>query len=72
MHNDDYTYPVKIDKNEKMEFEIVAEDSVTVTITGKPGYKKEHGYTHMSYKGVCDLIDTLKEIKRAMEEFEYK
>lgn len=33
-------YLVDIDKNERMKIDIISNDSVTVEITGKPGYKK--------------------------------
>lgn len=61
-------YLVDIDKNERMQLDIVANDSVAVEITGTPGYKKNHGNTHMSYEGVCALIDALQKVKKDMEE----
>ena len=61
-------YLVDIDKNERMKIDIISNDSVTVEITGKPGYKKNHGNTHLSYEGVCALIDTLQKVKEDLEE----
>ena len=60
-------YNVDIDKNEKMEIVITSDDSVAINIWGGTNYKKNHGSTHLSYEGVCNLIAALEAVKNDME-----
>ena len=60
-------YEVQIDKKEKMEITVISSNSVAIRICGGTGFKKDHGYTTLSYDGVCKLIDALSQVKSDME-----
>ena len=61
------TYEVIIDDKEKMEIFVISSENILVKTYGGAGFKKEHGYTHMNYKGLCDLIEKLNEIKEDID-----
>ena len=60
-------YEVQIDEKEKMEITVISRDSVTIKTWGGTGFRKAHGYTTLSYEGVCNLIETLSQVKADME-----
>lgn len=60
-------YQVQIDKKERMDITVVSDESVSVKTWGGNYFNKDHGYTTLSYEGVCALIDTLSQVKVDME-----
>lgn len=60
-------YEVITNKKEKMHITVISDESVAIKIYGGSNFKKEHGYTTLSYEGVCRLIGTLMQVKQDME-----
>lgn len=60
-------YSVVINKKEKVDIRVVSEDSVSMSIWGGANFSKDHGYTTLSYDGVCSLIGALLRVKEDME-----
>ena len=63
-------YSVVINKKERADIRITSEDSVSMSIWGGANFSKDHGYTTLSYDGVCSLIGTLLRVKEEMEKGE--
>nr|DAM26562.1 MAG TPA: hypothetical protein [Caudoviricetes sp.] len=60
-------YEVRTNKKEKMDITVISEDSVSIKTFGGARFDKDHGYTTLSYDGVCALINALTQAKQDME-----
>ena len=60
-------YEVRTNQKEKMHITVISDESVAIKIYGGTNFTKEHGYTTLSYDGVCTLISALMQVKQDME-----